>query len=217
MSDRTRTENSILNTTLSTGIYIVNTIIAFISRMIFVIVLSDSYLGLNSLFSNIFSVLSIVELGVGNSIIYYLYKPVHEKDEREIAAVMRLAKKIYIGLGAFVAVGGLIVAVFLEKIAGDTGDISENIYIMYIIYLAGVVSGYFFSYKTLILTAHQKVYAVTGLNYLVIAIQNVVQIILLLAFKSYFLYIIVNPVTLLDTSNLSCCKLLLYCIIVICF
>ena len=77
MSDRTRTENSILNTTLSTGIYIVNTIIAFISRMIFVRVLSDSYLGLNSLFSNIFSVLSIVELGVGNSIIYYLYKPVH--------------------------------------------------------------------------------------------------------------------------------------------
>ena len=191
MSDRTRTENSILNTTLSTGIYIVNTIIAFISRMIFVRVLSDSYLGLNSLFSNIFSVLSIVELGVGNSIIYYLYKPVHEKDEREIAAVMRLAKKIYIGLGAFVAVGGLIVAVFLGKIAGDTGDISENIYIMYIIYLAGVVSGYFFSYKTLILTSHQKVYAVTGLNYLVIAIQNVVQIILLLAFKSYFLYIIV--------------------------
>ena len=69
MSDRTRTENSILNTTLSTGIYIVNTIIAFISRMIFVRVLSDSYLGLNSLFSNIFSVLSIVELGVGNSLI----------------------------------------------------------------------------------------------------------------------------------------------------
>lgn len=191
MSDRTRTENSILNTTLSTGIYIVNTIIAFISRMIFVRVLSDSYLGLNSLFSNIFSVLSIVELGVGNSIIYYLYKPVHEKDEREIAAVMRLAKKIYICLGVFVAVGGLIVAVFLGKIAGNTGDISENIYIMYIIYLAGVVSGYFFSYKTLILTAHQKVYAVTGLNYLVIAVQNVVQIILLLAFKSYFLYIIV--------------------------
>lgn len=191
MSDRTRTENSILNTTLSTGIYIVNTVIAFVSRMIFIRVLSDSYLGLNSLFSNIFSVLSIVELGVGNSIIYYLYKPVHEKDEREIAAIMRLARKIYIGLGLFVAFSGLIVAVFLGKITGDTGDISENIYILFIIYLAGVVSEYFFSYKTLILTAHQKVYAVHGLHYLIFALQNVVHIVLLLIFKSYFLYIIV--------------------------
>ncbi len=191
MSNRTRTENSIINTALSTGTYLLNTVIAFVTRMIFVRVLSDSYLGLNSLFSNIFSVLSIVELGVGNSIIYYLYKPIHEKNEKEAAAIMRLAKKIYIALGIFVAISGLVVAIFLNKITGDTGNITENIHIMYIIYLTGVVSGYFFSYKTLILTANQRVYAVNGLNSLVIAVQNVVQIILLLVFKSYFLYIIV--------------------------
>ena len=191
MSNRTRTENSIINTTLNTTLYLFNTVVAFVTRIIFVRVLSDSYLGLNSLFANIFSVLSIAELGIGNSLIYYLYKPIHEKNEREISAIMHLAKKIYYLLGTIVAAGGFLVAVFLPKITGDTGDIKENIYLIFIIYLLGVVSGYFFSYKTLILTAHQKVYAVNGLNSLVIAIQNIVQIILLLVFKSYFLYIIV--------------------------
>ena len=191
MSNRTRTENSIINTTLNTTLYLFNTVVAFVTRIIFVRVLSDSYLGLNSLFANIFSVLSIAELGIGNSLIYYLYKPIHEKNEKEISAIMHLAKKIYYLLGTIVAAGGFLVAVFLPKITGDTGDIKENIYLIFIIYLLGVVSGYFFSYKTLILTAHQKVYAVNGLNSLVIAIQNIVQIILLLVFKSYFLYIIV--------------------------
>ena len=68
MNSKTRTENSIMNIFTGVGGYFLNVAIAFACRMVFVRVLSESYLGLNSLLSNIFSVLSIIELGVGNGI-----------------------------------------------------------------------------------------------------------------------------------------------------
>ena len=191
MNSKTRTENSITNILTGVGGYFLNVAIAFACRMVFVRVLSESYLGLNSLLSNIFSVLSIIELGVGNGIIYCLYKPVHDKDEKEMAALMEMARKAYYFMGFFVAVSGLIVMLFLNKIIGDTGDISENIYLIYITHLISLVSGYFFNYKAFILTAHQKVYAVSGLSYFISILQSLVQIIMLLCFKSYWAYVVV--------------------------
>ena len=86
---------------------------------------------------------------------------------------------------------GVIVMLFLNKIIGDTGDISENIYLIYITHLISLVSGYFFNYKAFILTAHQKVYAVSGLSYFISILQSLVQIIMLLCFKSYWSYVVV--------------------------
>lgn len=191
MNGKTRTENSITNIFTGVGGYFLNVAIAFACRMVFVRVLSESYLGLNSLLANIFSVLSIIELGVGNGITYCLYKPVHDDDEKEMAALMEMARKAYYFMGFFVAVSGVIVMLFLNKIVGDAGDISENIYLIYITHLISLVSGYFFNYKAFILTAHQKVYAVSGLSYFISILQSLAQIIMLLCFKSYWPYVVV--------------------------
>ena len=54
--------------------------ISFISRIIFVRCLSEAYLGVNGLFTNILSMLSLAELGISSAISYALYKPLAEHD-----------------------------------------------------------------------------------------------------------------------------------------
>ena len=60
--------------------YIVVYALRFISRIVFINTLPIEYLGINGLFSNILSVLSLVELGIGPAIIFSLYKPLALKD-----------------------------------------------------------------------------------------------------------------------------------------
>ena len=79
MKNRSRTEYSVLNIIAGVGGYIVNTILGFICRMVFVKCLAADYLGVNGLFTNILSMLSLAELGIGGAIIYNLLMPYCKK------------------------------------------------------------------------------------------------------------------------------------------
>lgn len=57
-------------------------ILTFVTRTIFIKYLDIELLGVNSLFSNILTVLSIADLGFGTAIMYSMYVPVAEKNEK---------------------------------------------------------------------------------------------------------------------------------------
>ena len=75
MRERSRTEYSLLNMFVGIGGYVLNTILGFICRIVFVRCLSADYLGVNGLFTNILTMLSLAELGIGSAVVYALYKP----------------------------------------------------------------------------------------------------------------------------------------------
>lgn len=191
---KTRTEYSLLNMLTGIGGYAVNTVLGFICRMIFARCLSESYLGMNSLLSNLLSMLSLAELGIGSAIVYALYKPLKEDNEEKIASLMRIYRNAYYIIGIAVAVVGLAIMPFLKYIVGDTSAIKENIYLIYGIYLFNTSSSYFFSYKSSLVTASQRNYAVIGLNYLITSAQSVIQIVLLLTLDTYMPYLIVQTI-----------------------
>lgn len=99
MDSRSRTEYSILNIIAGVGGYIVNTILGFICRMVFVKCLAADYLGVNGLFTNILTMLSLAELGIGGAIVYALYKPLAENDERKIASLVKVYGTAYKVIG----------------------------------------------------------------------------------------------------------------------
>lgn len=90
---RSRTENAVKNIIFGVGGQGIEAILKFIGRTVFIQCLSVAYLGVNGLFSEILTMLSLAELGVGTAIGYALYKPIASKDEEKIAALMRLYKK----------------------------------------------------------------------------------------------------------------------------
>ena len=76
-----RTKYSIYNMAVSVAGQFVNVILLFISRKIFIRCFAIQYLGVNGLFTNILTVLSMAELGIGTAMIYGLYRPAAEENQ----------------------------------------------------------------------------------------------------------------------------------------
>ena len=71
--ENSRTKNSIYNFGSSLLIRILQLSLSFASRTVFIYVLGAAYLGLNGLFSNILSFLSLSELGIGSAILQKVF------------------------------------------------------------------------------------------------------------------------------------------------
>ena len=197
MTQKTRTEYSILNILTGLGGYALNTLLGFVCRIVFVRCLADDYLGINGLFSNILSMLSLAELGIGSAIVYALYKPLAEQDEEKIASLMRYYAKAYRIIGCVVAIFGLLMIPFLDFVIQDPPQIKENLYLIYVIFLFNSASGYFFSYRSSLLSAAQQNYLVVGTSYLFAVVQSIVQIVFLLLTRDYMSYLVIQSIGIL--------------------
>lgn len=192
MKKRTRTEYSILNIATGIGGYILNTILGFACRMVFVRCLSADYLGVNGLFTNILTMLSLTELGIGSAIGYALYKPLAKNDEEKIASLVKFYQRAYHIIGIVVACVGLALMPFLNIIIQEKPAISESIYLLYLINLFNTASTYFFSYRSSLLVVAQQNYIVSGLNYIITILQSILQSLFLVITHNYLGYLMIQ-------------------------
>lgn len=189
---RTRTANSALNIAVGIGGYVVNTVLGLACRMVFTRALSADYLGVNGLFSNILAMLSLAELGIGSAIVYALYKPLATDDQEKIASLVHFYGKCYQIIGCVVGIVGIMLIPFFKLIIREQPNIHESIYLLYLLFLFNTASTYFFSYRASLLTAAQKNYIVTGLNYLITILQSVIQMVWLLCAHNYIGYLLIQ-------------------------
>lgn len=186
-----RTKKSIKNIIFALCGQILNSVITFISRTIFIYILGSDYLGINGLFTNILSMLSLAELGVGSAIIYSMYKPLANNDEYKISALMNLYSKSYKIIGGVVAIIGVSLIPYLDYIISDKPNVN-NLTFIYLLFLIDSVLSYYFAYKRSIIIADQKNYLSTINQQTFNIIKFLAQVILLLLTKNYILYLLVQ-------------------------
>lgn len=191
MNNNGRIANSTRNLLYGFLSQLIVLILNFIVRIVFIKFLGETYLGVNGLFSNILSVLSLAEMGFGTAMTYNLYKPLADNNEEEISSLMRFYAFIYKCIGIFVAIAGLIVLPFLNCIIKDTNGI-DHIQLIYLMFLADSVFSYFFAYRRSILNADQKAYICSQYRYIFVIIKSIIQIILIALFKNFFLYLFIQ-------------------------
>lgn len=204
---KSRIDNSIRNTTFAMIGQIGTIVLSFLTRTIFIACLGASYLGINGLFTNILSLLSFAELGFGTAIVYALYKPLAENNQKEVAAYMNFYAHIYRLVGIFIFIGGLVLVPFLSYFIDDTSEIPSDIpplWVIYILYLLNSSASYFFNYKRSLITASQNGH-LDSLNTLIFTfIRNIFQIIGLIVWRSFVFYLLVQILcTLLGNIAIS--------------
>ena len=172
---------------------LVSLIIQFVSRTVFIHYLGDTYLGINGLYTNILGVLSFAELGIGTAMNYSLYKPVAKGDKKKIQSYMFYYKWAYRCIALLITVLGLILTPFLSYLVKDPGD-AGNITVYYLIFLFNTVTSYFVSYKYSLVNAEQKNYIYTNTNLIISFTQTIVQIVAIILFKNYVVYLMVGAV-----------------------
>lgn len=186
-----RTRNSIMNAMVAVLSNIIALLLGFIAQRYFISILGIEYTGLNGVLNNLISMLSIVELGLGTSIIYHLYKPIYENDIDSIKSLLKFYKKSYMLIAGIITLIGLLIIPFL-KIIIDTKAIKESIYIIYILFLSDTVFSYFIAYKRSIIYANQKNRIVDFVHLLYTLFLNIFQIVLLIRTQNYILYLVIK-------------------------
>lgn len=190
MQRNSRMWNSVYNLLSGFGFRILGTITSFLVRTVFIRCLSADYLGINGLYSNILSMLSLTELGFGTAMIYSMYKPLAENDFYKLAQLLELYKTVYRIVGSIVLGLGLALIPFMDYLIKDAPDI-QGLTFYYVLFLLNSVTSYwFFSYRNSILQADQKVYVLIGYQSIFNIIKTVLQIVLLLVFHNYTIYLL---------------------------
>lgn len=190
--NESRTTNTIKNVKTGLIVQLVNKIMAFIVRTVFIHYLNTEYLGVNGLFTNILTILSFAELGIGTAIIYNMYKPVSENDKEKIKSLMSLYKKSYTIIGIIIFIIGLCLIPFLGILIKETPNIKENIVLIYVLFLTNTSSSYFFAYKKSIIFAHQKQSIINTMDSIFYLLKSIVEIVILVLTKNYILFLIIQ-------------------------
>lgn len=184
-----RTENSIKNGMFGAIGQIIIILLSFASRTVFIRVFNADYVGVSSLFSNILTVLSLAELGVGTAMTFAVYGPFAERDYNKISAYFYLYRKAYNIIGIVVWCVGILLTPALSIIIKNPPEIKENIYVIYNLVLANTAVSYFFAYNRSIFIADQRSRVDKANEIIFEFIKNVSQITILVITHNYYLYL----------------------------
>lgn len=190
MADQSRSRNVGKNVVVGFAAQIVILLLSFIGRTIFVKYLGVDYLGINGLYSNVLSVLSLAELGIGNVMAFSLYKPIADKNKDTIAVLLHYFRKLYGYIAISITVIGLLTIPFLKYIIQSELNQQELI-IFYIIFLLNSAISYNVAHKTACITAHQELYVIKKINVITSIIVHILQIAVLIIFRNYYTYLLV--------------------------
>jgi O-antigen/teichoic acid export membrane protein len=184
-----RTRSSIINLSFAMGGQTLGLLISFFARIVFIQVLGAEYLGLNGLFTNILSILSLVELGIGPAMTFSLYKPLAEKNIEKVKSLMKLYKKAYISIGISILILGISFTPFLEIFIKSIPNI-QNIHLIFLLFVLNASISYFYSYKRSLIISDQKRYIATIYRYSFFIILNIIQIIVLYLTHNFVLFLV---------------------------
>lgn len=188
-----RIEHTIKNGTAAIFKYIVKTILQFLIRTMIIYKLGVQYVGLDSLYANIISILSLAELGIGSAITFSMYKPVAEHDIEKLKSLNSLYKKVYAVIACFVMIFGIIISPFIKFLVNGDTNIEVNLYFIYFIFLTNTVISYFGAHKKSLLFANQRNDIENNISTSVLVSSSIIQIIILTFLTNYYLYAITIP------------------------
>lgn len=186
-----RIKNSFKNMYVGIIVQVFSLLINFINRTVFIKTLGSLYLGIGGVFTNLLGVFSLAELGIGQAITFSLYKTIADKDDLKSRALMRLYGKIYRFIGLAILLIGLLLLPFLDIFIKDINNI-PNVYIIYLLFLLNSAMSYFWVYRSTFIIANQKNYVISQINFKFLCISSVIQVITLLVFSNYILYLIIG-------------------------
>jgi len=185
-----RTEHSARNTSVAVIARLLAIVLGYATRVVFTRTLAVDYVGVNGLFTDIFSVLSLSELGVQTAITFALYQPVHDGNIEKQQRLMHFYAKFYRGTFAFILLVGLALMPYLPHLMKHPPQVAHLMGI-YLIYLINSAISYLFIYKKTLLDAHQLGYIGTLYQMGALLVQNVLQIIVLVITRNFILFLMV--------------------------
>ena len=161
----------------------------FASRPILIRFIGEEMVGASSAISSLLSTLSLAELGFHASVIFRLYKPLHENNYTECNQYVSVLKRIYhiISLMIFISIFILLpfLRIFLKGI-----ELNATIYIVFIIYGMNTSINYLFADKIQLFFADKNDFIEKKIEVYCELIFNIIALLTVILFKNYIIYVL---------------------------
>ena len=195
MKENTRTSNITKNVIAVVVTQVLSLLFAFGNRTVFIHLLGKEYLGIDGLFTSILTIFSLAELGIGNALIFSLYKPIANNDTKKAQQYLTLYKKAYHCIFAAILTFGLLLLPFLKSIVKtDISHLGINIYIVYLLFLLNTLSSYILAYRYAVLVVNQQNRVVSTWQTIGKIVIYFFEAIVLLVFGSYYLFLVIRVI-----------------------
>lgn len=197
--NKSRTKNALLNIIFGYLAQIGIFILSFVGRRVFLHFLSADYLGVNGLYSNILTVLSLAELGLDSAVIFSLYKPVAEGNNKLVLSLLKFFKRVYYVLAALIIVLGLCVIPFLKYLINSDLPLTD-LTVFYLLFLANTVASYFVAHKVALLSACQEQRIQKIITLTITFFLQITYIVVLFLSKNFYFYTIATLISTVITN-----------------
>lgn len=175
---------------------VLSVLLPFFVRTALIYQLGVTYVGLNSFYLSVLNILNLAELGFGSAIAYSMYKPIAEEDHETVGRLLQFFKKIYRVIGLLIFAVGMILMPFLGDLITGEHPADVNLQLGFLIYLLNTSLSYLlFGYRQVLITAHQRNDVVSKIQSIVLITLNSLQIIALLVYPSFYVFMILVPLT----------------------
>lgn len=193
-----RSRNAIRNVSFGIVSKCMAILFPFLSRTVFIHTLGETYLGLNSLFASVLTVLNLAELGFGSAIVFSMYQPIAEDDHETIEALLCYYRRIYRYIGLVILAVGLLLVPFLPYLVSGPYPKDINLTVVYLVFLGNTVMSYFlFEYRNALISAFQREDLLSKVDFFISGIICGIQVVILLTVKNYYIYLLVLPLSTL--------------------
>lgn len=188
MSSASRTSKTIKNSTVALGIYMLNLILQFYSRKVFLDYLGTEILGLNTTANNLLQFLNLAELGISSAVGFTLYKPLHDNDRETINEIVTLQGRLYSRIAVIVIIGAVISMLFFPLIFAKIKLPLWYAYASYCVLLFSALLGYFINYKQIVLSASQQEYKIQYSYKLIVLVKVAAQMLAVYHFENGYIW-----------------------------
>lgn len=162
-----------------------------LSRKLFLNYIGIEYLSVAQVITNLLAVFSFTELGLASSVIYMLYNPIANGETEKIKKIVWLYRKFNRFVGFAILFIGIAFMPFLHSFINTSIPVT-TIYLIFVLNLVTSVSSYFYTYRSVLLSAYQQDYVIslaqTGVSFL----RIIIQCLLIYLTHDYILFLIIG-------------------------
>ena len=196
-----RTKNTLRNALFNSLFKCVTIFGPFAVRTSMIYVMGVEYVGLSSLFTAILGVLSLAEMGVGEALVFSMYKPIAQDDAPAINALYALYRRLYRIIGTAVAAIGLLLVPVLPRLVRSDLPPDVNLYVLYGVYLFNtLVSYWLFGYKQSLLLAFQRSDVIGKRSIAILLLRYAAQIAVIHLTRDYYAFVVCLPLSTILTN-----------------
>lgn len=184
-----RTKNSLKNIISVVVFNLIIGILGFIRVRVFIDGLSNDIYSLNQLFYQIFSYITIADIGFGLILSKGLYQAFAKEDKDEVNNIYSTSKKFYKIIGLIMIAASVLISFFVHYLT--KAEVSRwYIQLVCIIFLVRNVIDYFFIAPRYVIEADQKNYKINHYIKSIKIIETIVEIVLVLLGCDYIIVLL---------------------------